>query len=118
MPKINIKITLKTKEQTIENKYKAIFHPETNIIIYQEEDKTKTQFDLRNLRLRRENENLWLEYLFNEQEKTKGIIKIKELNQNLQVNIQTQKINQQNKNIEIEYQLEEESYKYKLEVIE
>ena len=59
-----------------------------------------------------------MEYLFNEQEKTKGIIKIKELNQNLQVNIQTKKINQQNKNIEIEYQLEEESYKYKLEVIE
>ena len=118
MPKINIKITLKTKEQTIENKYKAIFFFFSNIIIYQEEDKTKNQFDLRNLRLRRENENLWLEYLFNEQEKTKGIIKIKELNQNLQVNIQTKKINQQNKNIEIEYQLEEESYKYKLEVIE
>ncbi len=118
MPKINIKITLKTKEQTIENKYKAIFHPETNIIIYQEEDKTKTQFDLRNLRLRRENENLWMEYFFKEQEKTRGTIKVKKLKQDLQVNIQTKKIMQQNKNIEIEYQLEDEKYKYKLEVIE
>lgn len=118
MPKINIKITLKTPDTTTENNYKAIFHPETNIIIYQEEDKTKSQFDLRNLRLRRENKSLWMEYLFNEQEKTKGTIKVKELNQSLQVNIQTKKINQQNKNVEIEYQLEDEKYKYKLEVIE
>lgn len=118
MPKVNIKITFRTPETTTENIYKAIFHQETNVIIYQEQDKTKTKFDLQNLRLRRENENLWMEYVFNEQRITKGIIKVKELNQSLQVNIHTKKINQKSKTVEIEYQLEDENYKYKLEVIE
>lgn len=118
MPKINVKITLNTPDSTTENIYIAIFHPETNEIIYQEANKTKTRFNLKKLSLERENESLWMKYLFNQQEKTMGTVKIKELNQQLQLNITTAKINQKNQNIEIEYQLEDENYKYKLEVIE
>lgn len=117
MSKINVKITLTTPETTIEKKYKAIFLTEEKEIIYQEDDKTKTKINLQKLRLERENETLWMEYLFNKQKPTKGTIKIKDLNQQLKLNIQTKKINQQNQNIEIEYQLENENYKYKLEVI-
>ena len=42
MSKINIKVTLTTPLKTIDNTYKAIFHPELQQIVYLEDDKTKT----------------------------------------------------------------------------
>ena len=118
MPKINIKVTLKTPEQTINNSYKAIFHPELQEIVYLEDDKTKTTVQLKDSKIQRENANLWMEYPFEEQNSTQGIIKIKDLNKSVLVNIRTKKLIQENKNIEIEYELENENYKYILEEIE
>lgn len=118
MPKINIKVSLITPEQSINNTYKAIFHPNSQEIVYLEEDKTKMTIQLKKTKLRREKEDLWMEYSFKEQNITQGIIKIKSLNKSVLVNIKTIKLIQKNKNIEIEYELENENYKYKLEVIE
>lgn len=117
MAKITAKVTLVTPTETKKNIYNAIFHQNTQEIIYQEEDKTITKINLKEPRLRRENVNLWMEYVFNQQVSTNGIIKVKDVNQEVLVNIKTSKIKQQNNNIEIEYQLENENYKYKLEVI-
>ncbi len=118
MPKINIKVILITPEQSMNNTYKAIFHPELQEIVYLEDDKTKTTIQLKESKLRRENANLWMEYPFEEQNSTQGIIKVKDLNKNILVNIRTKRLIRENKNIEIEYELENENYKYKLEVIE
>lgn len=118
MSKINIKVTLTTPLKTIDNTYKAIFHPELQQIVYLEDDKTKTTIELKNVKLRRENKELQMEYPFERQNVTQGMIKVKELNKKLLVNIKTIEVIQKNKNIEIEYKLEDEKYKYKLEVIE
>lgn len=117
MPKITIKVTLITPELTDEKTYNAIYHPEENSIIYKEEDKTTTKVSLNEKRLRRENEELLMEYLFAEEKNTKGIVTVKSLNKTLELNLKAKKINQVDKNIEIHYVLENEEYKYKLEVI-
>lgn len=117
MPKINIKVTLITPEQKEVKQYKAIFHPEENSIMYKEEDKTTTKVNLKYKKLRRENEELLMEYLFAEEKNTKGRVTIKSLNKTLELNLKATKINQVDKNIEINYVLENDEYKYKLEVI-
>ena len=117
MPKINIKVTLITPEQKEVKQYKAIFHPEENSIMYKEQDKTTTKVNLKYKKLRRENEELLMEYLFAEEKNTKGRVTIKSLNKTLELNLKATKINQVDKNIEINYVLENDEYKYKLEVI-
>ena len=117
MPKIDIKVTLITPEQKEVKQYKAIFHPEENSIMYKEEDKTTTKVNLKYKKLRRENEELLMEYLFDEEKNTKGRVTIKSLNKTLELNLKAKKINQVDKNIEINYVLENDEYKYKLEVI-
>lgn len=117
MPKIDIKVTLITPEQKEVKQYKAIFHPEENSIMYKEEDKTTTKVNLKYKKLRRENEELLMEYLFAEEKNTKGRVTIKSLNKTLELNLKATKINQVDKNIEINYVLENDEYKYKLEVI-
>ena len=117
MPKITIKVTLITPETTDEKTYNAIYHPEENSIIYKEEDKTTTKVSLNEKRLRRENEELLMEYLFSEEKNTKGIVTVKSLNKTLELNLKAKKINQVEKNIQINYLLENHEYKYKLQVI-
>lgn len=117
MPKIMIKVTLITPELTDEKTYNAIYHPKENSIIYKEEDNTTTKVSLNEKKLRRENEELLMEYLFDEKNKSKGIVTVKSLNKTLKLNIEVKKTNQVNKNIEIDYVLENDEYKYKLEVI-
>ena len=116
MSKITIKVTLITPELTDEETYNAIYHPEENSIIYKEKDKTTTKVSLNERRLRRENEELFMDYLFDEEKNTKGIVTVS-LQKTLELNLNTKKINQVNKNIEINYILENDEYKYKLEVI-
>ena len=117
MPRLNIKITLTTPEETIENIYNAIFQPDQNIIIYKEKDDTKTKFNLKSLKLRRENKELIMEYLFKQEQLTIGIVEIKSLQKRVELNLKTKKILQSKDKVEIFYQIEEEQYKYKLEVI-
>lgn len=117
MPKINVKITLTTADKVIEKIYNAIFHPTEQEVIYQEEDKTKVKINLKEMKLRRENKELWMEYTFEQKKTTIGIIKIKQINKEIMLKIKTKKISKKNKNIKIEYQLEDENYQYELEVI-
>ena len=67
MSQITIKVTLITPELTDEETYNAIYHPEENSIIYKEKDKTTTKVSLNERRLRRENEELFMDYLFDEE---------------------------------------------------
>lgn len=117
MPKINVKITLTTPETITENIYSAIFQPNQNIIIYKEQDATKTKLDMKRLKLRRENDELMMEYLFKPKQSTVGLVEIKSLQKRLELNLTTKEIIQSKNKIEIFYELEKEQYKYKLEVI-
>ena len=117
MPKITIKVTLITPETTDEKTYNAIYHPEENSIVYKEEDKTTSKIELTNQRLRRENEKIFMEYTFDEEKETKGIVTVKSLQKTLELNLKTRKIDKENQNIEINYVLENDEYKYKLDVI-
>lgn len=117
MPKINVKVTVTTPEERIENKYKAIFYPESREIIYQEEDGTKTKVNLVKAKLRRDNSKLEMEYFFDLKKKTEGTIYVKELQKKLMVKISTKKLKITNDSMEIQYKVEKEDYKYNLEVI-
>lgn len=117
MPTINIKVTLITPEDKLEGNYKAILDPEQDIVIYQEADKTITKIDYKEKVLKRENNEIRMYYSFIENKKTKGIIEIKKLKKELELNIKTKKIIQHKNNIEIIYDLEKASYRYKIEVI-
>lgn len=117
MPTINIKVTLITPQETLEKNYNAIFQPQHNMIVYQEQDKTITKINLKERKLKRENDDVIMYYSFIEKQNTKGIIKIKKLKRELILKINTKKIIQNKNNIEIIYELEKESYCYKLEVI-
>ena len=88
-----------------------------NSIVYKEEDKTTSKIELTNQRLRRENEKIFMEYTFDEEKETKGIVTVKSLQKTLELNLKTRKIDKENQNIEINYVLENDEYKYKLEVI-
>lgn len=117
MPKINIKVTLITPDLIEEKTYPALFHSTQNQIIYQEKDKTITKVDLAQAKLQRENEELWMEYSFDESMPTTGYVKIKKLNQKVLLNLNTKKIIKEKKKFEINYQVENQDYKYTLEVI-
>ena len=117
MSKIQVKVTLLTPEINYVDQYNAIFHPNQNEITYKEKDDTKTKFNLKSLKLRRENKELIMEYLFKQEQSTIGIVEIKSLQKRVELNLKTKKILQSKDKVEIIYQIEEEQYKYKLEVI-
>lgn len=118
MPKINVKVTLVTPDTILEKKYKAIYHPNENKIVYKEENNTMVQLELNDLKLRRENDELWMEYPFTKEKITTGKIMMKSLKKELNLSINTKNIIKEAKNIKIDYQLDSEEYKYQLEVIE
>ena len=76
MPTINIKVTLITPEDKLEENYKAILDPEQDIVIYQEADKTITKIDYKEKVLKRENNEIRMYYSFIENKKTKNPHKI------------------------------------------
>ncbi len=117
MSKIRIKVTLITPEKVLENEYNAIFHSDENTIVYQEKDKTITKINKDELRLRRENDKLLMEYEFKNNMNTIAKVFSKELSKLLELNIKTSEIINSDKNIEITYKLENEDYKYKIEVL-
>ena len=117
MPKINIKVTLITPDLIEEKTYPALLHSTQKQIIYQEKDKTITKVDLAQAKLQRENEELWMEYSFDESMPTTGYVKIKKLNQKVLLNLNTKKIIKEKKKFEINYQVENQDYKYTLQVI-
>lgn len=118
MSKIKIKTQLITPDEKIEYVTNAILES-NKILKYKENDDNKTTvtFNYENKILKRENDNIYLEYEFNKDKVTKGTIISKELGYELYVNIKTNGIILDKNNIYIEYCIEEKVYKYKIEVI-
>jgi hypothetical protein len=114
MSKIKILTHIKNPEGVIEKKVDAIL--QDNVLKYKEDDATTTVFSYEKKTLVRDNNELRMEYDFNE-EKTHGEIKIKDLNKKIIVEIETTKMKIDNYNIEIDFKIEENKFTYKVEVI-
>ena len=115
MSQIKVNITITNQENTssyISNAIKI-----DNIIKYQEEDNTIVVFDINNNKLSRENKDLKMEYYFDRYKATKGLLEIKDLNRNIELDIITNNIIKDDNNIEINFQIDNNNFKYKLEVI-
>lgn len=112
MPKLNIKVTVINDEDRQSFITNAIIQDE--VLKYKERDNTTVIYDYKNNSLFRENNELRMEYSFNNE---KGNIFIKELNKELNIDIKTKKIERKNNDIEIEYVMEKTNFLYKIEEI-
>lgn len=115
MPKIDIKVTISSDNNNNSYKIKSII--QDDIIKYREQDNTLVKYDLNKNLLIRENDNLRMEYLFDKDNVTEGNIFIKELNNNVNVLINTNKLDRINNNIDIEYVIEDNLFNYRIEEI-
>ncbi|MBO5414292.1 MAG: hypothetical protein J6A17_01560 [Bacilli bacterium] len=107
------KITLKNEEEVI--KYELLIEFKNNKISYIENDSNNTSvlLDLNNKLLIRDNKELYLEYDFLN---NKGVVYLKELRNNMNINLNTIKYEITDNKIEIMYKIDENSYEYFIEM--
>ena len=116
MAKLNIKSKIILKDQVIEEEVLGSF--ESGVISYQEKNNTYVYIDINRNELIRENDELTMKYIFSENELTKGYIYIKELNQDLELDIKTKLIEKDSNKYKVEYIVEEETFVYEIEYAE
>lgn len=119
MPKIKIKVVLKTPDETYKYEVRAILQEEDKLITYKEPttDNTLVKYNYKNDELIRENIQMIMSYKFNQNKTTKGTILMKDLNKIIELNIVTKNVIHNSNNIELKYLVENELYEYKIEVI-
>lgn len=110
--KIKIQVTIQSKEQKINEEYKAIYIEQDKIIKYLEKENTKVEFDMKELILKRENNELKMLYDFKNE---KGSIYIKELKKILDVEIKHIEIKQKESQIKIQYRIEQDLFIYSIQ---
>ena len=108
MSKINIIYKIKNNDNIKSDKVRAIFLD--GIITYNEEG-SLVKYNYNNNILHKENNDLILDYYFNEE---KANIFIKELNSEINLILQVLTIDRKDNNIKIKYKLEEEIIEYEL----
>ena len=116
MAKLKIKSIITLKDQILEEENIGSF--ECGVISYQESNNTYVYIDINRNELIRENNELNMKYIFNENELTKGYIYIKELNQDLELDIKTKLIEKESNRYKIEYMIEEDTFIYEIEYAE
>ena len=115
MSKIRIKVIIKNNESNYEYETDAIIND--NELKYLEENKTKVTYNYDKNHLTRINEDLRLDYIFDNNKETKGLIKVHELNKELPLTIKTEKIEKNKNNIRIDYSIENDKFLYQIEEI-
>lgn len=115
MAKKEVTVTVKSQEENSSYKIKSII--EDGIIKYKENNGTLVKFDYSKKTLVRENDELKMDYVFRQNEKTEGTIRIKELNKVIKVPIETKKLERKNNNIEIEFYVSDNEFLYKIEEV-
>ena len=111
MSKINIIYKIKNNDNIKSDKVRAIF---LDGIITYNEDGSLVKYNYNNNILYKENNDLILNYDFNEE---KANIFIKELNLEMNPILQVINIDREDNNIKIKYKLEEEIIEYELKEI-
>mgnify|MGYP007069847129 CR=1 FL=1 len=115
MSKIKTKITIHNKE--INSTFETTAIVTDNKIKYYENENTLVIFDYNKNHLVRKNNELEMEYLFDENQETLGKIKIIELEKKLEIIIKTNKIRRNSWNIRVEFQIENNPFIYEIEEI-
>ena len=109
-------ITLKSKDMM--QKYKVKLHEEDHFYRYNEqtEKETLVEFDTEKNILKREDQELSMEYLFIEGKTTIGKVYIKSLKKYIDVIIKTDKITKTDKSVNIKYDVEDNLYEYNIDM--
>ncbi len=115
MPKI--KACIRIENETKKDVFETNGIIQENKLKYKDNDSTMMIYDYEKQILFRENNELKITYPFSLKEKTIGIIELKDLNQLLNVEIETKKINRKKNDIEIEYRMENQIFRYQVEEI-
>ena len=107
-----IKAIITTNDQPIKENVIGSFI--NGIISYQEENKTDVYLDINKNELIRENEQILMKYIFDENRRSKGTINIKDINRNLEIDIETLLLNKKDNYYYVEYKIEENKFIYEL----
>lgn len=114
--KIKIKTLIKSNNELIE--YETYANLINSVVSYEEKDGTYVYLDLDKDELIRENKQMLMRYSFIKNKKTKGIITIKDISRDLEVDIKTKNIIKDNKKYYIEYEIEDDFFIYELDFME
>lgn len=116
MTKLNIKAIIElTDEKLVEETSATI---EKGIITYQENNGTYVYLDINRHELVRENNDMLMKYVFIENEETKGKIFVKELNQEIELEIKTTKIEKEDDKYKVEYIVGNDTFTYEVKYSE
>ena len=116
--KKTIKVKIENRDIKLDNKYKAIYIPDSKTIKYKEGTKTNVTLDLENNILIRENNDIYMEYIFEEDKVTDGVLKLKKDNKDFVLLTKTIKLEKQDNYFKVKYKLVEtkEVFVYTVEV--
>ena len=115
MPKMKIKVSLLNEEKKEEYETMAILHE--NILKYREKDGTTVLWDYEANKLIRENNIFRMEYIFDKIKQTTGVFEIKELNQKIELLVQTNQLERKKNDIKVTFKVEENVFIYHLEEV-
>ncbi len=113
----NYECTISIESIDSKDNYKVEVHDdkEKETLFYKEEDKTITSFDYKNNILTRDNEKMKLTYYFLLNYKTKNKIFIKDLNNEVEVEVITRKLEKTDNYIEVVYEIDNNKFTYRIE---
>lgn len=111
-----IKVIITTEEEKIQENVVGSFI--NDIISYQENNNTYVYLDINKNELIRENDQMLMKYVFNENRRSKGIINIKDINKDLELEIETKKLIKKDNYYYVEYKIEENKFIYELSYTE
>ena len=115
--KTNIKVFIQNNEEKLSFKYPAIYIKNKNIIKYQEKDKTNVTLDTKNNILIRENNNIYMEYIFKKNKISNNKLIIKDLNKELKLKLKTHEIINKDKLYKVKYEIIENNENFVYEVV-
>ena len=120
MPKISIKVRLKSEEEDLKYELVGNLNKEKEILTYFEptDEKTKVEYFYKESKLIRSNKALDMTYIFNLNKETEGIIYVKDLNKKLSVKIKTKELVVKENNVRLKFLVENQEFIYNIEAKE
>ena len=116
MTKLNIKAIINLTDEKLVEETTGSF--ESGIISYKESNNTYVYLDINRHELVRENDDMTMKYMFNEEEVTIGKIFVKELNHEIELDLRTVKIEKEGHKYRVEYIVGNDTFTYEVEYSE
>ena len=116
MKKLKIKTTIISENKKITENLTGSL--ESGIISYKENNDTYVYLDINRNELIRENDEMVLKFLFEENKETIGIVFIKELKKELEIILKTDTIKKEDNKYYVTYEIENNIFTYEIEYME